>query len=196
MVCWQEKGGNCLRIRFAEAADAAAVAEIYAHYVRETAITFATVPPTAEDYAARMADDRYPFLVAEDAQGVAGFIYAAAFRQKEAYRWDVELTIYLAPGREGRGTGSALMAACLRLLAAQGYLNAYSCITLPNDASVGLHRRFGFEEVGIFAKTGYKLGEWHDVVWMARALGDFEKPPQEPMRMAELKNPETYLDAD
>lgn len=185
-----------MRIRFAVAADAAAVAEIYAHYVRQTAITFAAETPLAEDYAARMADARYPFLVAEEAGGVAGFIYAAAFRQKAAYRWDVELTIYLAPGQEGRGIGSWLMAACLRLLTAQGYLNAYSCITLPNPASVGLHRRFGFEELGVFPRTGYKLGQWHDVVWMARRLGEFADSPAEPVRIAELEAPERFLGAE
>lgn len=172
-----------MQIRFAQSRDAAAVAEIYAHYVRQTAITFATVPPTAEEFAARMADDRYPFLVAEDACGVAGFAYAAAFRQKEAYRWDVEMTIYLAPGRGGCGTGSRLMDACLRILTGQGYLNAYSCITLPNAASVGLHRRFGFAELGVFPQTGYKLGKWHDVVWMGRRLGEPADAPAEPRRL-------------
>lgn len=175
-----------MEIRRATAADAPAVAAIYAHYVRETAITFATVAPTAEAYAARIADDRYPFLVAEDAGCAAGFMYAAPFRQKEAYRWDVELTIYLAPGCEGRGAGAALMAECLRLLTAQGYLNAYSCITLPNERSVGLHRRFGFGELGVFRNTGYKLGRWHDVVWMGKELGDFGGLPGEPERLPAL----------
>ena len=168
-----------MNIRRATIADAGAVAEIYAHYVRHTAITFATVPPTAQEFAGRIADDRYPFLVAEESGCIMGFIYAGAFRVKEAYRWDVELTIYLAPGREGQGTGSLLMEACLRLLTAQGYLNAYSCITLPGERSVGLHRRFGFEELGVFPRTGYKMGAWHSVVWMGRTLGDFGAAPEE-----------------
>ncbi len=167
-------------IRRAVIADAPAIAAIYAHYVDETAITFATSAPTAEDYAGRIADDRYPFLVAEEAGAVTGFVYAAAFRQKEACRWDVELTIYLAPGQEGHGMGSALMDTCLRMLAAQGYLNAYSCITLPNERSVALHRRHGFRKLGVFEKTGYKMGEWHDVVWMGRILGGFNGEPEEP----------------
>lgn len=175
-----------MEIRRAVPADASAIAAIYAHYVRETAITFAAVAPAAEDYAVRMADDRFPFLVAEEAGRVTGFVYAAPFRQKEAYRWDVELTIYLAPGFEGRGAGAALMAECLRILAAQGYLNAYSCITLPNERSVGLHRRFGFRELGVFPKTGHKLGEWHDVIWMGKALGDFSQAPGEPLPVSTL----------
>jgi len=172
-------------IRRAVPADAPAVAAIYAHYVRETAITFATEAPTAADYATRMADGRFPFLVAEESGCVLGFIYAAPFRQKEAYRWDVELTLYLVPGHEGQGTGKALMAACLQCLTAQGFLNAYSCITLPNERSVGLHRRFGFAELGVFRNTGYKLGKWHDVIWMGKVLGDFSQAPAEPRPIAD-----------
>lgn len=166
-------------IRRAVPADASAVAEIYAHYVRSTAITFATEPPSPASYAERIADGRFPFFVAEEGGMVSGFIYAAPFRQKEAYRWDVELTIYLAPGLEGRGMGGMLMNACLQCLKEQGFLNAYSCITLPNDRSVGLHRRYGFTELGIFPKTGYKLGRWHDVIWMGKVLGNFDHAPAE-----------------
>lgn len=169
-----------MQTRRAVIADAIAVADIYAHYVRHTAITFATAAPTAQDFASRIADDRYPFLVAEESGYIVGFVYAAPFRVKEAYRWDVEMTIYLAPGHEGRGTGSLLMDACLRLLGAQGYLNAYSCITLPNERSVALHRRAGFTELGVFLKTGYKMGKWHDVIWMGRVLGEFDGEPAEP----------------
>lgn len=169
-----------MQIRPAAPADAPAVAAIYAHYVRETAITFATHAPTAEDYVARMADDRYPFLVAEAAGEVVGFAYASAFREKEAYRWDVELTIYLIPGCAGAGIGKKLLAECLRLLRLRGYLNAYSCITLPNERSIGLHRGLGFRELGVFPKTGYKLGKWHDVIWMGLVLGEFDGEPDEP----------------
>lgn len=172
-------------IRRALPADALAVAEIYAHYVRNTAVTFALQPPSAADYAARMADSRFPFFVAEDAGIVLGFVYAAPFRVKEAYRWDVEMTIYLTPGCEGRGIGSRLMDKCLCCLQAQGFLNAYSCITLPNERSVGLHRRYGFVELGVFPKTGYKLGEWRDVVWMGKVLGNFDDVPGEPLPVPE-----------
>lgn len=179
-----------MHIRFAAPADAPAVAAIYAHYVRETAITFATHTPTAEEYAARIADDRYPFLIAEEAGEVRGFVYASAFREKEAYRWDVELTIYLAPDDVGIGIGKRLLAECLRLLRLQEYLNAYSCITLPNERSVGLHRRMGFRELGVFPKTGYKLGKWHDVIWMGLVLGRFEVDPAEPKRWSSLPESE------
>ncbi len=172
-------------IRRAAPGDAGAIHAIYAHYVRETAITFATHAPSAGEYAARMADTRYPFLAAEEDGQVVGFIYAAPFREKEAYRWDVELTLYLAPGTLGRGTGSALMDACLRILTAQGYLNAYSCVTLPNERSVGLHRRFGFAELGVFPRTGWKLNAWHDVIWLGKALRLPSDEPAEPLPVME-----------
>lgn len=170
-------------VRYANFADAPVIREIYAHYVRRTAITFATEEPTTADFVAKISDARYPFLVAEKKGRLAGFAYADSFRKKEAYRWDVELSIYLAPGIEGQGLGTALMAELLRILTHQGYVNAYSCITLPGERSVGLHRHFGFEELGVFPRTGYKLGQWHDVVWMSKTLNAAEDAPREPDRL-------------
>lgn len=173
-------------IRPAWASDAPAIADIYGWYAANTAITFAEEGPTAADFALRIADTRYPFFVAEEDGAVCGFIYAAAFRQKDAYRWDVELTIYLAPGLEGHGTGSLLMDACLQALTRQGYLNAYSCITLPNEPSLCLHRHFGFTQVGLFENAGYKLGKWRSVTWLRLPLGDFNGEPAEPVSISQL----------
>ena len=172
-------------IRFACPADAQAIHAIYAHYARETAVTFADEAPSAAHYAAQIADRRYPFLVAEEDGQVAGFLYAGEFRTKAAFRWDAELTLYLAPGRTGHGLGSALLSAGLALLTAQGYVNAYSCVTLPNPASIALHRRFGFTELGVFPRTGYKLGRWHDVIWLGRRLAVPEGAPPEPRMLTE-----------
>ena len=167
-------------IRPATPADASAIAAIYDHFARETCVTFNTHAPTPEHYAAQIEEGRYPFLVAEDAGEVAGFAYAAAFRPHDAYRWDVELTIYLRPGREGQGIGSQLMAALLDDLTRLGYLTAYSCVTVPNERSVALHKRFGFTELGVFPATGYKHGQWHSVLWLSKTLGEFRNPPPEP----------------
>lgn len=167
-----------MQIRFAAPRDAAQISAIYAHYAHNTAITFAEEAPAPESYAKKAASPRYPFLVAEDNGRIGGFAYADAFRVKDAYRWDVEMTIYLLPGLEGHGTGSRLMEGCLSLLDAQGYLNAYSCITLPNERSCALHRRCGFRELGIFPRTGYKLGRWHDVTWMWKPLAETDAPTE------------------
>lgn len=170
-------------VRYANFADAPVIRDIYAHYVRRTAITFATEEPTTADLVAKISDARYPFLVAEKNGRLVGFAYADSFRKKEAYRWDVELSIYLAPGIEGQGFGTELMEELLRILTHQGYVNAYSCITLPGERSVRLHKRFGFRELGVFPRTGYKLGQWHDVIWMSKTLNDPEDKPQEPNRL-------------
>ena len=167
-------------IRPAQTADAQAIAAIYGYYVRETCITFACEEPSADHYAAQITEGRYPFLVAEESGEVVGFAYAAEFRPKDAYRWDVELTIYLQPGREGQGTGSLLMEALLGYLSYLGYMTVYSCVTIPNERSVALHRRFGFEELGVFPSTGYKHGRWHGVLWLSKTLGTFADPPAEP----------------
>ncbi len=174
-----------MQIRAAVPADAQAIQSIYAHYARSTAVTFADAAPDAAHYAAQIADRRWPFLAAQEGEAVIGFLYAGEFRTKAAFRWDVELTLYLAPGHEGRGLGSALMAAGLALLERQGYVNAYSCITLPNPGSIALHRRFGFAELGVFPKTGWKQGRWHDVIWFCRTLIRPEGSPAEPRNLTD-----------
>ena len=167
-------------IRYANIADARAIAAIYAHYVHRTAITFVAEAPTAADFVSRISDPRYPFLVAERDGRVVGFAYASMFRSKAAYRWDVELSIYLAPGIEGQGIGSALMEEILAAVEKQGYLNVYSCITMPNDRSVNLHKKFGFEELGRFPRSGYKHGKWHDVIWLGRPLAELTDEAGDP----------------
>ena len=170
-------------IRIANFADARAIAAIYAHYVHKTAITFVAEAPTTADFVSRISDPRYPFLVAVVNDRVVGFAYASMFRTKAAYRWDVELSIYLTPGIEGQGIGSELMEKLLAAVEKQGYLNAYSCITMPNDRSVNLHKKFGFEELGRFPNSGYKMGAWHDVIWMGKNLFTPEGDPEEPRLM-------------
>lgn len=173
-------------IRPATPADAAAIADIYSYYVHETAVTFAWQEPSAQQFAAQISEGRYPFLAAEHQNQIVGFAYAHAYRTREAYRWDTELTIYLRHGLEGQGIGFRLMDALLKLLRTQGFLLAYSCITLPNAASIGLHERFGFAELGIFPRSGYKLGRWHDVIWLQLPLAEAAVPPAEPVPFSSL----------
>lgn len=181
-----------MRCRLATPADAPRLAEIYAPYVRDTAVTFATTPLTAADFRHKMQGP-YPFLVCEKNGEVIGYAYAAAFREKEAYRWDVELTIYVDSTHHGQGAGRTLMTKLLALLKAQGYLNAYSCITLPNEKSIGLHKALGFAEIGRFDNSGYKLGKWRSVTWLHLPLGNFEGEPAEPVPLHTL--PEAALSA-
>lgn len=176
-------------VRVVETADAKAICDIYNHYVEHTVITFITERQTTEGFARKIERilPVYPWLVAEEDGAMLGFCYADRLRPHDAYRWDVELTIYLHPDAPKRhGVGSALYAAMLRLLTRQGFRNAYAVITVPNESSVGLQTAFGFHQIALFRNTGYKLGAWRDVAWMVKELSDFTPEPLPPTPFAAL----------
>lgn len=164
-------------MRTASAQDAAACAAIYEPYVSGTAITFETEPPSAAEMAGRIeaALQTHAWLVLEDEDRVVGYAYGGRFHARPAYRWACETSVYLEPGRRRTGAGRALYESLLARLIQRGYRIAIAGMTLPNEASVGLHEAMGFEPVGTYRRIGYKLGAWHDVAWMQRALGG---PPE------------------
>ncbi len=170
------------QVRAASPDDAPACAAIYAPYVEQTAITFELEPPTPAEMAARITtcSRKHAWLVLEDAGAVVGYAYGGVFNRRAAYRWACEVSVYLEMGRRRTGAGRALYEALLARLAARGYRQAIGGMTLPNDASVGLHRALGFEPVGTYRDIGYKLGHWHDVAWMQAPLGGAGEPPPEP----------------
>lgn len=162
-----------MTLRLATPADGAAAAVIYAPVVRDTTTSFEAVPPSAAEMATRIAATlpRYPWLVAERGGDVIGYAYAGAHRARAAYAWSAETSVYLAPEAQGQGIGRALMEALLAVLRAQGFAVAYAGATLPNAASVGLHRALGFRDVGTFHRAGFKHGQWCDVWWGELDLG-------------------------
>lgn len=171
-----------LTIRDGGDSDAEACAAIYAPYVDDTVITFETVPPSATEMAERIATAArsHAWLVLEDDGRVVGYAYGGPFKPRAAYRWSCEVSVYLEAGRRRTGGGRVLYDALLARLAARGFRTAVAGMTLPNDASVGLHRTMGFEPVGTYRRIGWKHGRWHDVAWVQRALGDDSGPPAEP----------------
>jgi L-amino acid N-acyltransferase YncA len=168
-----------VRVRDATEDDGAACAAIYAPYVTGTAITFEYEPPTAADLAGRIAtaQQTHAWLVLEDDGRVVGYAYGGRHKERAAYRWSCEVSVYLEPGRRRSGGGRTLYAALLKRLAERGFRTAVAGMTLPNDASVGLHAALGFEPVGTFRRIGWKLGAWHDVAWVQRELGPAGAPP-------------------
>jgi L-amino acid N-acyltransferase YncA len=166
-------------IRAATPDDAAACAAIYGPYVTDTPISFETEPPSAEQMADRIAGS-IAWFVLEDGGRVAGYAYAGRFHPRAAYRWACEVSAYLELGRRRTGAGRALYDVLLPHLTERGYRIAIAGMTLPNEASVGLHRALGFEPVGTYRRIGYKFGAWHDVAWAQRALASGEGPPDEP----------------
>lgn len=174
-----------LVVRTATLDDAAACAAIYAPYVTETATSFEATPPSPDELARRIAAalDSHAWLVAEVDGAVTGYAYGSPFRAREAYRWSCETSVYLRMGLRRTGTGRALYAALLDALAARGYRRAFAGVTLPNDASVGLHRALGFADAGVLRRVGWKAGRWHDVAWFQRSLGPAgEDAPPAPLR--------------
>ena len=169
-------------IRDAAARDAAACAAIYAPYVTDTAITFELEPPTAQEMADRIAEAgrTHAWLVLEDDGRVVGYAYAGPYKSRAAYRWACEVSVYLATGRQRSGGGRALYEELFARLAARGYRTAVAGMTLPNEASRGLHAALGFQDVGTYRDIGWKLGRWHDVAWLQRALVAGPEAPTEP----------------
>jgi phosphinothricin acetyltransferase len=169
-------------IRRVRRADAAAIAAIYAYYVRETIISFEDVPPDPAEMETRIAaiTARYPWFVAEDDNGaIVGYAYAGPHGTRAGYRWSVDVSVYLAPDVHGRGIGRALYAVLFPELQRMGFRRAYAGITLPNAKSVGIHEAFGMTLVGVYQRVGFKHGSWWDVGWWQRDLGD-DSPPADP----------------
>ena len=161
-----------LEVRPASVADAEACASIYAPYVTDTVISFETEAPSAAEMASRIATalENHAWLVLEEDGRVVGFAYGGRFAPRAAYRWSCEVSVYLEMGRRRTGGGRALYEALLERLAELGYHSALAGMTLPNEASAGLHRAMGFEPVGTHREIGFKHDAWHDVAWMQRRL--------------------------
>jgi phosphinothricin acetyltransferase len=153
-------------IRAVEEKDVGAIATIYNYYIAETTISFEEKSLSVEEMGARVAHIAagFPYLVCEDDAGVVvGYAYVHTFRERTAYRFTVEDTVYVRHGWEGRGIGEALLRALIAATAQAGFHAVIACITHPNAASVQLHEKCGFAPLGIFRDVGYKFGQWLDV---------------------------------
>lgn len=157
--------------------DLTALAEIYNHYIRETAITFDVTPVTPEErrpwLLSHPEDGAHRLLVARESgshRKILGYATSSPFRPKAAYATSVETTIYLAPDAGGRGIGTLLYKELFEALAGEDVHRAYAGVTLPNEASLRLHRRFGFEQIAVYGEVGRKFGRYHDVAWFEKRL--------------------------
>jgi L-amino acid N-acyltransferase YncA len=178
-----------ITIRLATLDDAEQVQGIYAPYCR-TPISFEEEPPSALEMRDRMTKvlAEYPWLVCEADGVVLGYAYAARHRERAAYRWSVDTTVYVREDQQRRGVGRALYTSLFAMLPLQGLVNAYAGVTLPNAGSVGLHEAVGFRTVGIYRQVGFKYGVWHDVVWLHRALQPLPASPAAVKRLEEVKD--------
>ena len=152
-------------LRPGRSSDCPQIAAIYRVYVESTPISFEIEAPSADEMARRMQalSPLYPHLVAERGDDILGYAYAGAFRTRAAYQWSAETTVYLAQAAHRQGLGHRLYRHLLDILKLQGFHGAFAGITLPNDASAGMHESLGFRQVGQYPRAGYKLGHWYDV---------------------------------
>jgi len=167
-------------IRLATPDDGGACATIYAPYVTDTAISFEVVPPDGAEMAGRIARTiaRSPWVVAEMDGVIRAYAYGTRHRDRAAYDWTAETTVYVDRTFTRAGLGRAAMRALLAILELQGVHLAVAGITPPNEASIALHLALGFERVGAFEAIGYKFGAWHGVEWFARELGPRAADPR------------------
>jgi phosphinothricin acetyltransferase len=170
-----------IRIRPAELSDLPRLTEIYKDYLRTSPITFDIDEVRTENRGGWFEDHsdraRHRLLVAEDSERVIGYAGTGSYRSKGAYDTTVETTIYVAPVAVGGRIGTRLYRALFDAIANEGIRRIVAGITLPNDASVKLHERFGFTRVGVFAENGRKFGRYWDVLWMERKRSNPDRKP-------------------
>jgi len=152
--------------------------EIYSPFVTDNCVSFELQAPSESEFIHRIETfvKLYPWLVAEQNERIAGYAYASVYRERLAYQWCVECSVYIHPEQRGNRVGKNLYQALFSVLKHMGICNAYAIITLPNDSSVAFHRYMDFEEVGVFRRVGFKFGSWHDVYWMVKYLSTENQP--------------------
>jgi len=167
-----------LTIRNATPTDAEAILAIYAPYITDSCISFETEVPAITEFTARIEHviPNYPYLVCEVDGKVVGYAYVSQHRERTAYKYSADVSVYIAPEYHWQGIGRALYTKLFELMREQGFYTAIAGITLPNEKSVGLHKALGFKEVGVYHNVGYKFGKWLDVLWMEKPLRDYDEP--------------------
>jgi L-amino acid N-acyltransferase YncA len=175
-------------LRIVEARDAARIVEIYRPYVEKTAITFEESVPSVREMEAKIAKVGavFPWLVYEESGEILGYAYATRYRERAAYRWSLEDSVYVAEDSVGRGLGKLLLSALIELLRELGYMKIYAVITPPNPASVRLHESLGFAPLCRFTDTAFKLGQWQAIDWMELTLREIPAVPAEPALFPEF----------
>lgn len=168
-----------IKIRMVEETDAEELLAIYGKYVTDTAITFEYEVPSIEEFRKRIRDiaEKYPYLTAVCGEEIVGYAYASTFKNRDAYNWAVETSIYVKREIQGKGIGKKLYAALEDILKRQNIINLNACISYPNPDSITFHEKMGYHLVAHFNKCGFKLGTWYDMVWMEKMLGEHMEYP-------------------
>ena len=175
-------------IRIATVNDADSILYIYKPYIENTSFTFETEVPSPDDFKKRVEDYliNWPWLVYEHNGMIAGYAYGSKYRERTAYQWCVEVSIYIHDDFQKMNIGKALYKSLLKILKAQGYRNVYAVINLPNGNSVKFHENCGFVFFALYSNVGYKLGKWKNVGWWQKNINEFNLEPEPPIKFAAL----------
>lgn len=175
-------------IRLATPKDAASILEIYAPFILNTAVTFETELPTIESIEHRIISYQqdWPWLVCEIDDTIAGYAYATKHRERAAYQWCAESSVYVHDRFQQKGIAKALYNALLSILKYQRCINVYAGITLPNAKSISFHEKFGFAKIADYKNIGYKSGSWHTVSWWELHLNRHSDSPALPVKFREV----------
>ncbi len=176
------------QIRLATPEDAAGILAIYAPYIQNTSYTFETEVPSVQEFAERIRSYlvNWPWLVWEEEGKVAGYAYGARYRERVAYQWCTESSIYMHDDFQKAGIGRRLYATLIEILKRQGFRNVYAVINLPNEKSVAFHEKSGFTHFATYEQVGYKLGKWKNVGWWRLVLNEFGDEPAAPVKFSAL----------
>ena len=178
---------NNIEIKIASPSDAEAILNIYAPYIKNTAITFEYEVPSVEEFRKRIIHTlkKYPYLLALKGEEIIGYAYAGPLHVRAAYAWSAETSIYVKKDYKGKGTGRALYEALEYVLKKQNVINSNACIAYPEKEdqfltrdSVKFHSRLGYQKVAEFHQCAYKFGNWYNMVWMEKFLSKHPKKPQ------------------
>ena len=182
-------------IRLVKASDVKEILKIYTPYIKDTAISFETEIPTINEFTNRIEiiSKQYPFLVYEIDNRIIGYAYASKHRERAAYLYNVDVSIYFLPEYHGTGKAYSLYDCLFKILIKLEYRNAYAAYSEPNKKSSKFHQKFNFKHIGTHHKTGYKFGKWHDVTWLEKTLNEHTENPKEILLINELSH--DYLES-
>jgi phosphinothricin acetyltransferase len=175
-------------LRLATPTDSKGILAIYAPYIANTSFTFETETLSIESFAERIRTNllEWPWLVCEVDGVIAGYAYATRHRERTAYQWSTESSVYIHDDFQRTGIARALYTALFEILKMQGFRNVYAVINLPNDKSVVFHESFGFNYFATYEKVGYKLGKWKNVGWWRLILNEFGDEPAAPLKFSDM----------
>lgn len=175
------------QIRLATKDDSNQILDIYAPFIINTAVSFETEVPSEREMQNRITNclQNYPWIVCVIDGRIAAYVYASRHREREAYQWCCESSVYVHDDFKGRGIGKKLYRLLFEVLKLQGFRNVYAGIALPNDASVNLHTKCGFTQFATYENIGYKLGSWHTVGWWKLQINSYDLNPPPPLKISE-----------